>query len=288
MIAAPVNLWTLTKTDPGQTLTEAAAIQLARYQNARWGAYHVVWLLGGDGCYERDGLMEKFRHIGQAVFGDRHDRLVTLHPCGQTWIGEDYRHESWFDFIGYQSGHGDSDEQVRWLVQGPPAAQWANDSVLPVINLEPNYEGHPAYQSKNSFTAYHVRRASYWSLLVSPPAGVTYGNNEIWNWGEAPGPSENHPNVGTVQAWRQGVTTEGIGQMTILRAFFEQLRWIELEPAPDLLSRQPGNANPNHFIAAAQTTDGAQAVLYLPTGGLVELTRAFSKARWFDPRNGTW
>lgn len=288
MIAAPVMLWTLTKTDPGQTLSEAAAIKLARYEAARWGAYHVVWLVGGDGCYERDGLTEKFKHIGRAVFADRHDRLATLHPCGVSWVGEDFRHESWFDFIGYQSGHGDSDEHVRWLVQGPPAQRWNGEPVLPVINLEPNYEGHPAYQSRQNFSAYHVRRASYWSLLVSPPAGVTYGSNEIWAWYEVPKPAENHPNIGIVQPWPKGLETPGIEGMTILRQFFQQVRWTDLQPAPDLLRAQPGEANPNQFIAAAQTADGQQAVIYLPIGGTVELTRTFSRARWFDPRSGTW
>lgn len=288
LIAAPIMLWTLTSIDPGQTLSEDAAIQLARYEEARWGAYHVVWLVGGDGCYERDGLTEKFRHIGRAISASGHRRLATLHPCGVSWIGEDFRDESWFDLIGYQSGHGDSDEHVRWLVQGPPATHWHNEPVLPVINLEPNYEGHPAYESRQPFSAYHVRRASYWSLLVSPPAGVTYGNNEIWNWHETPAPSENHNNIGIVQAWSEGLTTPGIESMTILSRFFEQVRWTEMEPAPDLLHHQPGDADPNQFIAAAQTADEQQAIIYLPAGGTVELTQSFSRARWFDPRSGAW
>jgi hypothetical protein len=288
LIAAPVMLWTLTDIDPGQTLSEAAAIRLARYEQARWGAYQVVWLLGGDGCYERSGLIDKFKAIGRAVFADRHDRLVTLHPCGVTWVGEQFRTEPWFDFIGYQSGHGDSAEDVDWLVQGPPARNWSQQPILPVINLEPNYEGHPAYHSKQHFTDYHVRRAAYWSLLVSPPAGVTYGNNEIWVWRAEPGPAENHPNIGTVQPWHAGLEMAGIDSMTVLRRFFAHVRWPELEPAPELLAHQPGAADPNQFIAAAHTTDGTLAVLYLPTGGTVTLNRAFQRMRWFDPRTGAW
>lgn len=286
LIAAPVMLWTLTEIDPGQTLSEAACIQIARYEAARWGAYQVAWLVGGDGRYEGHGLIDKFKHIGRAISG--HRRLATLHPCGVSWIGEDFRHEDWFDFIGYQSGHGDSESHIRWLTQGPPATQWNNDPVLPVINLEPNYEGHPAYESKTNFSAYHVRRASYWSMLVSPPAGVTYGNNEIWNWHETAAPSENHKNIGVVQPWSQGLESPGIEGMTILRQFFEQVRWTDLEPAQNLLRTQPGDTNPNQFVAAAQTADGQQAVIYLPVGGSVELTRSFNQARWFDPRSGAW
>lgn len=286
MIAAPVVLWTLTEIDPGQTLTQEAAARLARYEVARWGANQVVWLLGGDGRYEQNNLIDKFKHIGRAAFGDDHDRLVTMHPCGQSWPNEHFRDEPWFDFAGYQSGHGDSDEHVRWLVQGPPATQWNVQPVMPVINLEPNYEGHPAYQSRQHFTDYHVRRASYWSLLVSPPAGVTFGNNEIWNWREDEGPSENHANIGVVQPWPEGLETPGIASMTILKDFFTQLRWTELRPAPELVLNQADD--PNQFMAAAWTVDGSQIVVYLPVGGTLELAQAGQAARWFDPRNGTW
>ena len=72
---------------------------------------------------------------------------------------------------------------LHWLAEGPPATHWANEPRLPVVNLEPNYELHPAYGSKVPFTDRKVRRAAYWSLMVHPAAGVTYGCNPIWNWG---------------------------------------------------------------------------------------------------------
>jgi hypothetical protein len=281
-------LWTLTDIDPGQTLAEADALRLVRYQIARWGACQVAWLLGGDGCYEKSNLTERFRRMGRAAFGDRHDRLVTLHPCGVTWIGELYRHEEWFDFIGYQSGHGSAAEHLNWLVLGPPAVDWSHEPMLPVINLEPNYEGHPSYHINQAFTDYHVRRAAYWSLLVSPTAGVTYGNNPIWVWREEPGPAENHPNIGTVQPWPAGLETPGLADMTRLKACFEALNWTALVPAQHLLADQPGLADPNQFVAVAQTHDGRQTVAYLPIGGRIELAVEGSRARWFDPRTGGW
>ena len=79
-------------------------------------------LLGGE-LFEH-GEVTRNRVAGSNG-GRRHDRLVTLHPCGQSWIGEDFRHEPWFDFIGYQSGHGDGDDHLRWLVEGPPARGWS-------------------------------------------------------------------------------------------------------------------------------------------------------------------
>ncbi len=291
MIAAPVMLWALTESDPGRALSEAACIRLGRYLVARWGACRVVWLLGGDGDYT-DALADRWRRIGRGVFGARHDRLVTLHPCGQRWVGDEFRDETWFDLIGYQSGHGDSPDHLRWLVDGPPARNWDRKPPLPVINLEPNYELHPSYHSGRNFTAYEVRRAAYWSLLVAPPGGVPLGHNAIWVWREEAGPAEGHANLVWVPAWHEGLDTPGVQSMLALKAFFEALPWWTLRPAPGLLAAQPGDDAPGHFIAAARTLDDRRAVIYLPVGGAVPLRAGQfqepATARWVDPRSGAW
>jgi hypothetical protein len=283
---APVMLWALNPTDPGQVLDEADAVRLARYEVARWGALAPAWLLGGDGCYLRDNGAPRWQRIGRAVFGDRPEQLVTLHPCGQTWLGDAFGPEDWFDFLGYQSGHGDGENDLRWLVEGPPAQSAKLGK--PVINLEPNYEGHPAYQSGEPITAHMVRRAAYWSMLVHAPAGVTYGNNEIWCWNDTTADAENHGNLRQIRPWRDGLETEGIAAMTHLRAFFESGPWPRLRPAPDLVVDQPGHDDPNKFIALAQTDDGAWTVAYLPIGGRVtlNLNLADTQAEWVNPRDG--
>ena len=291
LTAAPVMLWTIGETDPGQLLSEESAVRLCRYMVARWGAHHVIWFLGGDGNYKGERA-ERWKRTGRAVFGDRHDRLVTMHPCGQTWVAPEFRGEPWFDFIGYQSGHGDSPQHLRWLAMGPPAQDWDAEPVLPIANLEPNYETHISYHTKTRFTDREVRRAAYWSLLVSPPAGVTFGHNAIWNWGEEPQLPEGHEGLGMVGPWHSGLDTPGIRSMTLLRTFFGSLPWTELRPAPQILADQPGTEAPHLFVSAAATEDRAVAVVYLPEGGAVALDtsglRAPASARWWDPRKGEY
>ncbi len=291
MVAAPIILWANQQDDPGQALSEPDALRLARYIIARWGAYQVIWFLAGDGNYKGDRA-ERWYRIGRTVFGEGRDRLVTMHPCGQSWIGEEFRGEPWFDFIGYQSGHGSSDEHLRWLVMGPPATRWDRKPQLPVVNLEPNYEMHPSYHEAFHFTDYEVRRAAYWSLLVSPTAGVTYGSNPIWVWAEGPEVPEGHVSLGTVEPWSAGLITPGVRSMTVMRAFFETLPWWTLRPAPELLVEQPGEDDPKGYIAAARTEDGGAALVYMPQGGEVHLrVDALPPSPvicWFDPRSGDW
>jgi len=288
---APVLLWALQPTDPGQSLSETAATRLARYLVARWGAYSVVWMLGGDGHY-RGQRAERWKRIGNAALPGGQQRLATMHPCGQQWVGEEFRGEAWFDLIGYQSGHGDAADHLRWLVQGPPATQWANEPPLPVINLEPNYETHPSYHSQAHFTAREVRRAAYWSLLIAPTAGVTFGHNAIWVWAEEPAVPEGHDAIGPVSPWPEGLDTPGVQSMTTLRRFFDAFAWWRLRPLPELLAHQPGEQDPQRFVVAAATADRDLALLYLPEGSRIrvhtDLLRLPLGARWFNPRTGEW
>jgi hypothetical protein len=290
LVPAPVMLWALEPTDPGQYLSEDDAIKLARHFKARWNAYNVVWLLNGDGRYNEKP--DRWRHIGQAVFGDVHDRPVTMHPSGQHWVADTFADQKWFDFIGYQSGNGGSDKQLQWLIAGPPAQAWHHTPHRPIINLEPNYEGHPGNRDHTTFTDFEVRRAAYWSQLVAPTAGVTYGNNPIWVWNpRETADAENHKSLRNIPPWRAGLSTPGIANMSVMRTFFESGPWWKLRPAPELIVNNPAPGNPGSpasFIAAASTESGDWSVIYIPTGGAATLSGAtrFNEARWVDPRNG--
>lgn len=298
MVPAPVLLWALTARDPGSYLSEENAVTVARYIVERWGGDPVVWILGGDGHYEGEKA-ERWQRIGRRVFGTdgavqacalQKKELVTMHPCGQSWVTAEFRREPWFGLHGYQSGHGGRDRELWWLLNGPPERPWEGEPRQPIINLEANYEDHPAYEGGHRFTDYHVRRASYWSLLVSPTAGVTYGNNCIWSWREEPAAPLDHPGIGVVEPWPAGLHMPGAEQMTLLKRCFEALPWWELRPAQELLAAQPGQDNPNRYQTVAATSDRSVVVAYLPVGGEVALQGLPEglTARWFDPRIGEY
>ena len=292
LVAAPVLAWAVgNELDPGTSLPEDQILALVRYQVARYGAHAVVWILAGDGRYDGQRA-EKWKRIGRAVFCERPSHPVTMHMNGQGWYVSEFRAEPWFGFIGYQSGHGDSDKSLEWLVRGPPATDWKTEPHHPVINLEPNYEGHRAYQSKQPIAAYMVRRAAWWSVLVSPTAGVTYGGHGIWSWQKEAGVPRAHPNTGVALPWHEAIGLPGAADMKRLASFMAEIQWWRLLPAPQMLARQPGEADPKKFVAVAQAEDGSFAVAYLPVGGTVELRteslKGAAAARWYDPRDGKW
>lgn len=297
LVAAPVLIWTVGRRDPAATLSpgillpDDQIIILARYMVARYGAYQVIWTLGGDGDY-RGEKAERWKKMGRAVFGDDPPRPATMHPGGRIWVADEFRNEPWFSFIGYQSSHSSNERTLRWITGGPPSQDWRTEPHYPIINMEPNYEAHNDHARQRPFDAHAVRRAAYWSLLVSPPAGITYGGHGIWSWELKPEVPMNHRGVGMAAPWYEAMKLPGATHMKYLRNLFASFEWWRLRPAQDLLVEQPGLKAPHQFVAVAKLEDGDWALAYLPVGGSVTLRTDWigrpALARWFNPRTGSW
>jgi hypothetical protein len=290
LLAVPVLLWAIRGDEnPGWSLPEDQAIRLASYMVARYGAHHVVWILPGDGTYTGE-VAERWKRIGRAVFGGKEHAPVTLHPGGMQWPYEAFKDEAWLDLLGYQSGHGDDDRTLQWIHSGPPSEEWKKPPARPFINLEPPYEDHISYQSKQRHTAYNIRRATYWSLLNAPPAGLTYGGHGIWSWQTKAGVPLAHDSTGMAKPWHEAMALPGSSDMKHMAALFTSLPWWQLRPADDLLTAQPGGDDPARHVSAARTESGDVVLLYLPVGGDVELIsgaiHSSLRAEWFDPRTG--
>ncbi|HZB24795.1 MAG TPA: DUF4038 domain-containing protein [Vicinamibacterales bacterium] len=294
LLNVPVLLWAIgggsnPAVNPGFSLPEDQAIRLARYMVARWQAYDVVWILPGDGDY-RGERAEKWKRIGRAVFGDAPHAPVLLHPGGMHWVLDEFRQEPWLDIHGYQSGHGDDDKTLRWMIDGPPAKDWRGEPLRPFINLEPPYENHVAYQSGQPISPHAVRRAVYWSLLNAPTAGVTYGGHGVWGWDDGTKPPTDHAKSGIPLPWRKALRMPGAEQMAHVAALFTSIDFWRLRPAPEVLAEQPGATAVSKFVTAAAYPGNDVIVLYTPEPGSLTLKAEAVpedlEASWFDPRTG--
>jgi len=293
LLGAPVLLWafgggTNPAVNPGVSLPDSQAILLARYMVARWGANDVVWILNGDGDYRGDRA-ERWKRIGRAVFGEGPHAPVSLHPGGRVWVLNEFRNEAWLDICGYQSGHDETDPNLRWIVAGPPATAWKGEPARPFLSLEAPYEGHNGANHRR-ISAFAVRRAHYWSLLNAPTAGVTYGGHGVWGWDDGSKTPVDHPGAGVPLPWREALLMEGAEQMTHLAEFFEAIDFGRLRPAPEMLANQPGVLTPARHISAARTEAGDLAVVYVPQDRsaplLIQYLPPHFKAVWLNPRTG--
>lgn len=293
LLNVPVLLWAFNggsnpQINPGVSLPDDQAILLARYLVARWQDQAVVWILNGDGDY-RGPKAERWKKIGRGVFGDIAHAPVTLHPGGRMWVMEEFRDEPWLGLCGYQSGHNETEDNLKWIFSGPPAKDWKNEPHRPCLSLEAPYENHGQGGDKR-ISSLGVRRAHYWSLLNAPTAGVTYGGHGVWGWDDGTTTPTDHPKTGVPLPWRKALVMPAAGQMAHLAAFFNSIDFWRLRPAPEMVANQPGNLLPRKFIAAARTEQGDLAVCYVPEDRMVELRqdqlpRNFA-ASWFNPRTG--
>ena len=292
LVAAPVVLWALQKgsgreLSPGYALPDDVAVLLARYIVARYGAHHVIWMLGGDGNY-LGNYEQRWKYIGQQVFGEYHPGLVTLHPQGRSWIGEAFANQEWLDIMAYQSSHSNQQGTVEWITKGPMTTLWDELPPRPLINMEPNYEEIPIYRSDGTIGATDVRNASYWSLFATPLAGITYGANGIWPWIREGERILNHGslNDNPPSPWSESIDFPSSLQIGYLSAFIQQFDWWTLKPAPDRLVTQPGDDNFRQFVSLVQTDDATLMLAYVPqptTIALYNPQHLSYRGQWFDP-----
>ncbi|HZG24955.1 MAG TPA: DUF4038 domain-containing protein [Chitinophagaceae bacterium] len=286
LVAAPVLLWALPTLQgrdlsPGYYLPEEECILLARYMVARYGSHHVAWILGGDGRYTGENE-QRWKNIGRGVFGDEHPGVVALHPGGGAWIGEAYAKENWLDIIGYQSGHNRAPKTVSWINRGPVASAWSSLPPKPMINMEPVYE-----EINPDITAADVRNASYWSILSTPTAGITYGANGLWPWLREGEFILNHAGKGErASRWRESLKLPGSLQVGYLSAFMQNLDWSNLKPDSALLVDQPGQNDIRRFVSISRTDDHKTMVAYVPSPAAIKIYNpgeSVYDAVWFDP-----
>lgn len=292
-LALPVLLWALTsnkRESPGAVLPAEQAALLARYIVARYNAYHVMWFLGGDGDYRGDKA-QRWKEIGRQVFPpERKTNLVSLHPGGMQNPWPDLKDEPWIDFLNFQTGHGGDARKWKWNATEGTALGWQLEPARPVFDSEPNYENHVRYGQDTVVDAYAVRRASWYSVLGAPPAGITYGTHGVWPWMKEIGVPLNHPNSGSAMPWFASLDNPGVEGIRVMAEVIASLEWWKLEPTRALLVGPPVKEDYSNHIQCGRANSREFALCYVPANTVPELNtysfRNGARATWIDPRTG--
>jgi hypothetical protein len=266
---------------PEQVFDAKNAYTFGRFLGERYKNNAVIWYPGGDSPPDGDRptwlAMVKGLKDGS---GGR--QLISYHGQGHTSSSIWFHQESWLDFNSIQSGHGWAAKTYEYIVK-----DYGLSPAKPTVDMEPPYENHPTGAKTPRIDSHQVRQGAYWNMLAGA-AGHGYGSLDLfWFYKDSEGP---FPKNG-FQHWRKAMAYEGSRQMGFMRRLFELRPWYTLVPDQSVLASSSKNAADH--VQAGRAEDGSFVIAYLPTGKPVQirmdkLSGQEVKARWYDPRLGTW
>ena len=269
-------------------LPDDQAELLVRYVVARWGTEPVAWLVAveGDSAGKNVG---RWKRIGQALFGSRRHAPVVFFPGQTQWLLDEFREEKWVDAFGCQSVTAITDDALKWTFTGPFAAEWKKEPIRPLIPFVPCENGSIG-QSGTRFGSDDVRHAAYWSLLLAPPAGISYSGQGVANWDPAVGPKDEQTGASDLPMWRKALFMPAAKQMLHLSRFMNSIDFWRLRPEQNAVASQPGHQSPGRFITAAGTENHTLSVVYVPQDRTLDLSQdgllRSPSISWFNPRTG--
>jgi hypothetical protein len=289
ILSAIVPLFEMqSQTNAAPPLLDDQAELLVRYIVARWGAEPVAWLL----AFESDSSTRnvgRWKRIGQAVFGSRPHAPVILFPGQTHGLLDEFRDQEWVDVFGYQSVTDFTDDALKWMLGGPFATEWTREPARPLIPFAPCENGVTPSSGKR-FSADDVRRAVYWSLLLTPPAGVSYSAQGVANWDTTVEPHDAQVKGADLPLWHKALFMPAAKQMSHLSKCMDAIDFWKLRPQPKAIASQPGQLSPRRFIAAAGTEANDLSLVYVPEDRTLELfLDALPRSplvNWFNPRTG--
>lgn len=235
-----------------------------RFLGARYRGFdNIIWVNGGD--YDPpDKTPVRAIALGLKEAAPR--QLHTAHIAPETPVADFWEGESWLDLDNvYTYG----------LVCPRALAAYAHPGKRPFFLME------SAYENEHGAGGRRIRTQAYQALLCGA-SGQIYGNNPIWHF--------QHTGIHSAPAdWWHQLGSSGAQSMTHLLNLFTSLDWWRLEPDARLLAAGQGKGE--DLAVAARMTDGAAALIYMPspravTVDLGHLASGPIEAFWFDPSAG--
>jgi len=266
---------------PEKVFDEKRAYTFGKFLGERYRNNAVLWFPGGDSAPARyeAAWVAMAKGLKDGCGGSQ---LVCYHGQGSTSSSMWFHKADWLDFNSIQSGHNFGSDSYTFV-----SKDYAQTPPKPTVDMEPAYENHPTGANQPRVDAHKVRTQAYTAMLAGA-AGHGYGSLDLFYfYKDADGP---FPKNG-FQHWRTAVAYEGSRQVGLMRRLFEQRPWHKLVPNQSVLASPPGSGP--YRLVAARADDGRFVMAYTPRGQLLsihmnKLANPKVKARWYDPRDGSW
>jgi hypothetical protein len=256
------------------------AYTFGKFLGERYKNNAVLWYPGGDSKPGDDKDVWVAMASGLKD-GSGGNHLISYHGSGSTSSSTWFHKDAWLAFNSIQSGHQWATKTYRFINQ-----DYGLTPAKPTVDMEPPYENHPT-RSGRRIDSHQVRKGAYWAMLAGA-AGHGYGALDLFHlYKENDGP---FPRDG-FQPWRTALAYEGSRQVGFMRRLFELRPWYKLVPDQSVIAS--GQEEGENYIKAARAVDGSFLIAYSPRGSAIaihmeKLSGKNVRARWYDPRKGTW
>ena len=208
-----------------------------RYIIARYGAFPVVWIAGGE-IYDpaqlpTDPFLAKWAHefatpgwtdvVQYIRMTDPYRRLLTVHEIPPPFDSP-VTDESLTDFDLFQPGHEDWPSLATAIAQLDK--HYARTTVTkPLVVGELGYEGWGGAHLED------FQRAAFWLSMLNGAAGYTYGAIATW---ESYGTDMPFQRLKfSFLTWKEGMDLPGSYQIGIGSKLLRQYPWWEFQPHPE-------------------------------------------------------
>jgi Protein of unknown function (DUF4038)/Domain of unknown function (DUF5060)/Putative collagen-binding domain of a collagenase len=259
---------------------------LLRYVEARWGADPVAWSIRLDGMTETNKIA-RWKKPGAAIYGVSHRAPVIVAAGQRQQILDEFRDQTWVDAFAYEPLSDLTVEAFRSAISGPFANEWKKEPTRPLIPMAP-YENALSRDSKKRFTSDDVRRVIYSNLLLTPPAGISYGAEGVIDWDKTLDQPPKRKMA--LPLWHRALFMPAAKQLANLSKFVNSIDFWQLRPQPGFVAVQPGTMSPDRFIAAAGTEAKDFSLVYVPQERTLEIVMEAlppsPSVNWFNPRTG--
>jgi hypothetical protein len=218
----------------GQVLAQMGVAKMKkhwRYVIARYGAYPVFWVGGGEVYDPPEGTMPKARLtpgwtdvIRYIHATDPYHHPVTVHEVSDVSLQD----ASLTDFDFAQPGHG------GWASIGYEVAllnmRYARTEVKkPFVVAEIGYEKEYATHLED------FQRAAFWLAMLNGAAGHTYGAAPIYEVNNPDKPLH-HFGQYTFMTWKEGMDFPGAYQIGLGAQLLQKYPWWQFTPHPEWIT----------------------------------------------------
>ena len=232
MVPAIVGAW-------GATLNQMGVPKLEqhwRYLVARYGAYPVFWILGGEvldpppevaGHYDsliQSGIVRGWTEVARYLRAtDPYHHPLTVHEESAPYDTA-LQDESLTDFDLFQIGHW------GWPSIAAEVAQ-LNLHYSRTTVTKPLVVGEIGYEKLGETHFEDFQRTAFWLAMLNGAAGHTYGAAGVWEAYTADKPFQR--NRWSIINWEEGMNLPGSYQVGLNAKLLRQYPWWRFQPHPE-------------------------------------------------------